>query len=213
MEWGGRTALAWTKGSLPLPSPPTRPASIGCMPPVPRHAPSGPLTVRDHLGACGGGGRGAAGPRLLVTEAARARPPASSSSRHPRPAVSCCVGVDSFFQILPRTESLGGLYSSCCFGSPGTVWICQYHTHQRAIFSFPHSTTQHATASTMVRKSSRKNKEKKTKPASAGAPSLNDRGRYQPQHKKATGPRSAAKTSKKSIDSIRCALVIVVWID
>lgn len=60
----------------------------------------------------------------------------------------------------------------------------------------------------MVRKSSRKNKGKKSKPAAAGAPSLNDRGRYQPQHKKttATGPSSAkaAKKSKKSVDTMRC---------
>lgn len=66
----------------------------------------------------------------------------------------------------------------------------------------------------MVRKSSRKNKGKKTKPASAGAPSLNDRGRYQPMHKKATaGSAKAAKKSQKTVDSVRCALVIVFWID
>lgn len=124
-------------------------------------------------------------------------------------------------------EAEGGptLTSRCCFclcaddvrrGHSGkaapaalTPSVCVRVHVRSGRLSYTHESS-HAPQTAMVRKSSR-TKGKKSKPASsAGAPSLNDRGRYQPQHKKATatGPSSAkaAKKSKKSADAIRCVV-------
>lgn len=69
-----------------------------------------------------------------------------------------------------------------------------------------HSHRYNTASSAMVRKRSRKDTKAKKK-SSSSTPSLNDRGRYQPQHRKPITTGSSSKPalkSKKAVDTSRC---------